>query len=152
MHDIQEVSCVKQCKSLHWIFFMNCQRRWLGTTTNMQTKFILLFFLAEVSYFFSFGLNGWHFGHKCLPSSLTWQYGSWFWAILGHILTTCSCFDMNVYLSVLSRIEGENFKSFFPILWLFCFLLWVFYLLYVAWYVAHKANIRLWGEEEMKWV
>ena len=35
---------------------MNCQRRWLGTTSDMQTKFMLLFF-----------------GHKCLPFSLTWQ-------------------------------------------------------------------------------
>ena len=35
---------------------MNCQRRWPGTTPNMQTKFMLLFF-----------------GHKCLPFSLTWQ-------------------------------------------------------------------------------
>ena len=35
---------------------MNFQRRWAGTTPNMQTKFMLLFF-----------------GHKCLPFSLTWQ-------------------------------------------------------------------------------
>ena len=35
---------------------MNCQKRWLGTTLDMQTKFMLLFF-----------------GHKCLPFSLTWQ-------------------------------------------------------------------------------
>ena len=44
MHDIQEVSCVKKCKSLHWMFFINCQRRWPGTTPDMQTKFMLLFF------------------------------------------------------------------------------------------------------------
>ena len=25
------------------------------------------------SCFFSFDRNGWHFGHKCLPFSLTWQ-------------------------------------------------------------------------------
>ena len=56
MHDIQEVSCVKKCKSLHQMFFMNCQRRWPGTTPDIQTKFMLLFF-----------------GHKCLPFSLTWQ-------------------------------------------------------------------------------
>ena len=54
MHDIQEVSCVKKCKSLHLMFFTNCQNRWLGTTPNMQTKFMLLFF-----------------GHKCLLFSLT---------------------------------------------------------------------------------
>ena len=35
---------------------MNCQRRWPGTTPDMQTKFMLLFF-----------------GHKYLPFSLTWQ-------------------------------------------------------------------------------
>ena len=35
---------------------MNCQRRWLGTTPNIQTKFMLLFF-----------------GHKYWPFSLTWQ-------------------------------------------------------------------------------
>ena len=33
---------------------MNCQRRWPGTTPDMQTKFMLLFF-----------------SHKCLPFSLT---------------------------------------------------------------------------------
>ena len=54
MHNIQEVSCVKKCKSLHLMFFTNCQNRWLGTTPNMQTKFMLLFF-----------------GHKCLLFSLT---------------------------------------------------------------------------------
>ena len=25
------------------------------------------------SCFFSFGRNGWHFGHRCLPFSLAWQ-------------------------------------------------------------------------------
>ena len=56
IHDIQEVSCMKKCKSWHSMFFINCQRRWLETTPDMQTKFMLLFF-----------------GHKWLPFSLTWQ-------------------------------------------------------------------------------
>ena len=38
------------------MFFMNCQRRWIGTTPDMQTKFMLLFFNL-----------------KCLPFFLTWQ-------------------------------------------------------------------------------
>ena len=44
------------------------------------------------------------------------------------LLTTCFCSDMGV----LSRIDGENFDFFFPILWLFSLLMWVFYFLYVS--------------------
>jgi len=47
------------------------------------------------------------------------------------LLTTCFCSDMGV----LSRIDGEKIDFFFPILWLFSLLMWVFYFLYVARYI-----------------
>ena len=63
MHDIQEVSCMKNVRACIkcslWIVKEDGQEQYLTCKPN--------------PCFFSFGQNGWHFGHKCLPFSLTWQ-------------------------------------------------------------------------------
>ena len=53
-------ACIK-CSS--WIFKEDGQEQHLTCKSN--------------SCFFSFGRNGRHFGHKCLPFSLTWQVSCW---------------------------------------------------------------------------
>ena len=57
---------------------MNCQRRWPGTTPDMQTKFFLLFF-----------------GHKCLPFSLTCK-SEFLWEIKKNEKKSASIWDREI--------------------------------------------------------
>ena len=99
------------CLFLIWVlicYWFFSYKRWFLMWVYICYQFVIVLFVYFRACFSTYdaGLAIW-----CLILSDSWSYIDYlflFWLY---------------YMSVLSRIEGENFESFFPILWLFCFLL-----------------------------